>query len=51
MDAVHSIMSAQISQSAGMRRDDICLFVRPANRARLEAIVKDRNSTRKAVWR
>jgi transposase len=44
-------ISAQISQTAGMRRDDICLFVSPANRARLEAIVKDRNSTRKAVWR
>jgi transposase len=44
-------IGAQISQTAGMRRDDICLFVSPANRARLEAIVKDRNSTRKAVWR
>ena len=44
-------MSVQISQTAGMRRDDICLFVSPANRARLEAIVKDRNSMRKAVWR
>jgi len=44
-------IGAQISQTAGMRRDDICLFVSPANRTRLEAIVKDRNSTRKAVWR
>lgn len=34
-----------------MRRDDICLYVSPANRARLRAIVNDRNSTRKAVWR
>jgi transposase len=34
-----------------MRRDDICLYVSPANRARLEAIIKDRNSSRKAVWR
>lgn len=34
-----------------MRRDDICLYVSPANRARLEAIIRDRNSSRKAVWR
>ena len=34
-----------------MRRDDICLYVGPANRARLDAIVRDRNSSRKAVWR
>jgi transposase len=34
-----------------MRRDDICLYVSPANRARLAAIIKDRNSSRKAVWR
>ena len=43
--------SPQISQSAGMRRDDICLYVSPANRSRLEAIIKDRNSSRKSVWR
>jgi transposase len=41
----------QISQCAGMRRDDICLYVSPANRSRLEAIIKDRNSSRKSVWR
>jgi len=41
----------QISHSAGMRRDDICLYVSPTNRSRLEAIIKDRNSSRKAVWR
>ena len=41
----------QISQVAAMRRDDICIHVSPANRARLEAIIKDRNSTSKAVWR
>lgn len=35
----------------GMRRDDICLYVSPANRVWLEAIVTDRNSTCKAVWR
>ena len=34
-----------------MRRDDICLYVSPANRVWLEAIVNDRNSTCKAVWR
>ena len=34
-----------------MRRDDICIHVSPANRARLEAIIKDRNSSSKAVWR
>src|ERR1700688_2633720 len=34
-----------------MRRDDICLYVSPANRARLGSIIKDRNSSRKAVWR
>jgi hypothetical protein len=34
-----------------MRRDDICLYVSPANRSWLEAIIKDRNSSRKAVWR
>src|SRR5215831_1167250 len=43
--------SPQISQSAGMRRDDICLYVSPAIRSWLEAIIKDRNSSRKAVWR
>jgi transposase len=41
----------QISQGAVMRRDDICLYVSPANRSRLEAISKDRNSSSKAVWR
>jgi transposase len=41
----------QISQSAAMRRDDICIHVSQANRARLEAIIADRNSSSKAVWR
>jgi len=44
-------MRPQISQSAGMRRNDICIYVSPANRARLEAIITDRNSKTKAVWR
>lgn len=34
-----------------MRRDDICIYVSAANRSRLEAIIKDRNSSSKAVWR
>jgi transposase len=34
-----------------MRRDDICIHVSPANRARLQAIIKARNSSSKAVWR
>ena len=34
-----------------MRRDDICIFVSAANRSRLRAIIKDRNSARKSVWR
>ena len=44
-------MWPQISQSAGMRRDDICIYVSPANRARLEAMIADRNSRSKVVWR
>jgi transposase len=44
-------MSPQISQSAAMRRNDICIHVSAANRAKLEAIIKGRNSSSKAVWR
>ena len=33
-----------------MRRDDICIYVSPANRARLESIMADRNSKSKTVW-
>src|ERR1700682_4822111 len=44
-------MRPQISQSACIRRDDICLYVSRTNRSRLEAIVADRNSSSKAVWR
>jgi transposase len=32
-------------------RDDICFYVSPANRARLERLVADRNTPRKVVWR
>ncbi len=41
----------QISQCAGMRQDDICLYVSAANRAELDAIIADRNSSSKLVWR
>jgi transposase len=41
----------QISQGAAMRRDDICIYVSLASRARLEAIIADRNSSSKAAWR
>ena len=34
-----------------MRRTDICLYVSPASRGQLEAIIADRNSSSKAVWR
>ena len=34
-----------------MRRDDICLYLGPADRAKLEGIVADRNSPRKLCWR
>ena len=41
----------QISQCAGMRRDDICIYVSPESRVRLEALVADRNTPTKLVWR
>lgn len=44
-------MLPQISQSAVMRRTDLCFFVSPANRAKLDAIIADRNSSSKLVWR
>jgi transposase len=44
-------ISPQINQSAAMRRDDICIYVSPMTRVRLEAIIADRNSSSKAVWR
>ena len=34
-----------------MRRDDICLYLGPANRAKLEALIGDRNTPAKAIWR
>ena len=44
-------MWPQISQGAVMRRDDICIYVSPADRARLTGIIENRNSSTKAVWR
>jgi len=34
-----------------MRRDDICLYLGPANRAKVEALIANRNTARKLVWR
>ena len=34
-----------------MRRDDICLYLSRSNRARLEAIINDRNAKAKTIWR
>ncbi len=34
-----------------MRRDDICIYLSRSDRARLEAIIKDRNSKAKVIWR
>jgi transposase len=44
-------IAPQISQSAAMRRDDICIDVSPSNRARLEALIADRNTPAKLLWR
>ena len=35
----------------GMRRDDICLYLGPADRAELEALQNNRNTSRKLAWR
>ena len=34
-----------------MRRDDICLYLCPDDRAELQALVANRNTPRKLVWR
>ena len=34
-----------------MRRDDICLYVSPADRTEIQALLGDRNTPRKLVWR
>jgi len=34
-----------------MRRDDICLYLGPADRAELRVLLTNRNAPRKLVWR
>ena len=34
-----------------MRREDICLYLNPTDRVRLEEIIADRNSPSKWMWR
>ena len=34
-----------------MRRSDICLYLGPADRAELQALINNRNTPRKLVWR
>ena len=34
-----------------MRRSDICLYLGPADRAELQALLTNRNTPRKLVWR
>ena len=34
-----------------MKRDDICLYLGPAERAELQALIANRNTPRKLVWR
>lgn len=34
-----------------MRCDDLCLYLSPDGRAELQALVADRNTLRKLVWR
>ncbi len=34
-----------------MRRPDICLYLGPAERAELQALIANRNTPRKLVWR
>jgi len=41
----------RIIQSAVMRRNDICLYLSPTDRAKLDALIADRNAPAKVVWR
>jgi hypothetical protein len=34
-----------------MRRSDICLFLGPADRVKLQVLITNRNTSRKLVWR
>lgn len=40
-----------VCYSDGMRRDDICLYLGPVDRERLQALLTDRNTPRKVAWR
>jgi transposase len=42
---------AMMCYSRGMRRDDICLYLGPADRERLQALLADRNTPLKVAWR
>jgi len=42
---------AMMCYSRGMRRDDICLYLGPADRERLQALLTDRNTPLKVAWR
>jgi hypothetical protein len=44
-------MLPQISRFAAMRRDDLCNYVSPSSRARVEALIADRNTAAKVVCR
>ena len=44
-------MSPQISQYAVMRLKNICMYVGPVDRVRLEALVEGRNTAAKHIWR
>jgi len=44
-------MWSQISQYAGMRNQNICLYLTASCRTRLEALIGDRNTLAKTVWR
>jgi len=42
---------ALVGYSRGMRRDDICLYLGPADREQLQSLLIDQNTPRKIVWR
>lgn len=44
-------IGALVCQCGDMRRDDICLYLSPDERAEMQALVGDRNTPHKVVWR
>ena len=44
-------MGGVVCHCGDMRRDDICLYLNSDDHAQLEALVADRNTPRKLVWR